>query len=113
MCCAYVGCGRYNLRHAVEHNDMTSHNFSVELNSHRIWNYYGDNYVHRIIQTKLGGNEANTKYEEMEAEVIEKAGVQSANKKLDFKLISSASATLDDNISSDPAQSQGLQILSL
>ena len=73
LCCAYVGCGRYNLKHAVEHNVKTSHNFSVEVNSHRIWNYHGDHYVHRIIQTKLGGNESHIKYEEMEAEVLGQA----------------------------------------
>jgi hypothetical protein len=72
LCCGYVGCGRYNLRHAVEHNVQTSHNFSIEVNSHRIWNYLGDHYVHRIIQTKLG-NESNTKYEEIEAEVLGQA----------------------------------------
>ena len=67
------------MRHAVEHNVRTSHNFSVEVNSHRIWNYLGDNYVHRIIRTKLG-NESNKKYEEMEAEVLGQALGKSGSK---------------------------------
>lgn len=58
---------------------QTSHNFSVEVNSHRIWNYLGDNYVHRIIRTKLG-NESNKKYEEMEAEVLGQALGKSGSK---------------------------------
>ena len=45
----------------------------MEVNSHRIWNYHGDHYVHHIIQTKLGGNESHIKYEEMEAEVLGQA----------------------------------------
>ena len=27
------------------------HNFSLEKSSHRIWNYKGDNYVHRMIRS--------------------------------------------------------------
>ena len=27
------------------------HNFSLEFSSHRIWNYKGDNYVHRMIRS--------------------------------------------------------------
>lgn len=45
-----MGCGRYFKRHAVDHFDKTGHTFSIELNTSRIWNYRGDNYVHRMIK---------------------------------------------------------------
>ena len=51
--CGQIGCGRYNLMHAVEHFDRSNHSFSIELSCHRIWNYRGDNYVHRLIKTKI------------------------------------------------------------
>ena len=49
--CGYIGCGRYFEKHAVNHSDNTLHNFSLEFSSHRIWNYKGDNYVHRMIRS--------------------------------------------------------------
>ena len=49
--CGYTGCGRYLARHAVMHCEITQHQFSLEISSKRIWNYYGDNYVHRMIRS--------------------------------------------------------------
>lgn len=57
MCliCGYTGCGRYHQQHAVEHWKSTQHCYSMELESQKVWDYVGDNYVHRIIQSKTDG----------------------------------------------------------
>lgn len=57
MCviCGFVGCGRYIGEHALEHYKESGHNFSIELNSQRVWDYSGDNYVHRLVASKLDG----------------------------------------------------------
>ena len=57
MCliCGYVGCGRYAGQHALEHYKETSHTFSIELVTQRVWDYSGDNYVHRLVANKVDG----------------------------------------------------------
>ena len=45
---ARYGCGA-----GVLHNERTGHNFAMELSSQRVWDYAGDNYVHRLIQNKV------------------------------------------------------------
>ena len=47
MClvCGYVGCGRYTGGHAVEHGASKQHNFAMELDTQRVWDYEGDGYV--------------------------------------------------------------------
>ncbi|XP_078161898.1 BRAP2 RING ZnF UBP domain-containing protein 2-like [Carex rostrata] len=57
MCviCGFVGCGRYKEGHAVRHWRETHHCYSVELETQRVWDYVGDNYVHRLIQSKTDG----------------------------------------------------------
>lgn len=57
MCiiCGFVGCGRYNDGHALEHYRESSHTFSIELESQRVWDYSGDNYVHRLVANRLDG----------------------------------------------------------
>jgi BRCA1-associated protein len=50
-----VGCGRYGCGAGVLHNERTSHNFAMDLDSQRVWDYAGDNYVHRLIQNKVDG----------------------------------------------------------
>ena len=57
MCliCGHVGCGRFSGRHAHAHYEETGHTFAFELESHRVWDYAGDNYVHRLIQSKTDG----------------------------------------------------------
>lgn len=37
------------------HNEKTGHNFAMELGTQRVWDYEGDNYVHRLIQNKVDG----------------------------------------------------------
>ncbi|KAK2982837.1 hypothetical protein RJ640_021327, partial [Escallonia rubra] len=53
--CGFVGCGRYKEGHAIRHWKETQHCYSLELETQRVWDYVGDNYVHRLIQTKTDG----------------------------------------------------------
>ncbi|KAL5743737.1 hypothetical protein ACOSQ2_026853 [Xanthoceras sorbifolium] len=57
MCviCGFVGCGRYKGGHAIIHWKDTQHCYSLELETQRVWDYVGDNYVHRLIQSKTDG----------------------------------------------------------
>jgi BRCA1-associated protein len=55
LICGSVGCGRYDGAHAFDHWKKTSHAFAMDLTSQRVWDYEGDAYVHRIIQSKPGG----------------------------------------------------------
>lgn len=55
LICGCVGCGRYDGAHAFDHWKETSHAFAMDLTSQRVWDYDGDAYVHRIIQSKPGG----------------------------------------------------------
>lgn len=47
--CSYKG------GHAIIHWKETQHCYSLELETQRVWDYVGDNYVHRLIQSKTGG----------------------------------------------------------
>ncbi|KAG8494795.1 hypothetical protein CXB51_012540 [Gossypium anomalum] len=53
--CGFVGCGRYKGGHAIIHWKETQHCYSLELETQRVWDYAGDNYVHRLIQSKTDG----------------------------------------------------------
>lgn len=55
LICGNVGCGRYDNAHAFDHWKRTAHAFAMDLNSQRVWDYVGDAYVHRIIQSKSDG----------------------------------------------------------
>lgn len=55
LICGSVGCGRYDGAHAFDHWKKTAHAFAMDLNSQRVWDYVGDAYVHRIIQSKSDG----------------------------------------------------------
>ncbi|CAH9075733.1 unnamed protein product [Cuscuta epithymum] len=57
MCviCGFVGCGRYKDEHAKQHWKETQHCYALELETRRVWDYAGDNYVHRLIQSKTDG----------------------------------------------------------
>ena len=66
LICGHVGCGRYEQKHAYElvadgqlaltlrHFMATSHTFSLQVGTQRVWDYAGDNYVHRLIAGKDG-----------------------------------------------------------
>lgn len=55
LICGTVGCGRYDGAHAYGHFKESMHAFAMDLCSHRVWDYVGDAYVHRIIQNKSDG----------------------------------------------------------
>ncbi|XP_062088593.1 BRAP2 RING ZnF UBP domain-containing protein 2-like, partial [Humulus lupulus] len=54
MCiiCGFFGCGRDKEGHAIGHWKDTQHCYSLDLETRRVWDYEGDNYVHRLIQSK-------------------------------------------------------------
>ncbi|CAI0469986.1 unnamed protein product [Linum tenue] len=48
------GCPfRYKEGHAVRHWKCTEHQYSLDLRTQQIWDYVGDNYVHRLNQSKV------------------------------------------------------------
>jgi BRCA1-associated protein len=55
LICGNVGCWRYKCRHATAHYEETGHTFSLEIESHRVWDYVGDNYVHRLAHNQGDG----------------------------------------------------------
>ena len=46
---------RYKRGHAIIHWKETQHCYSLEVETKRVWDYVGDNYVHRLIQSKTDG----------------------------------------------------------
>lgn len=48
-------CYRYKEAHAIRHWKETQHCYALELETRRVWDYSGDNYVHRLIQSKTDG----------------------------------------------------------
>ncbi|TIB89587.1 zf-UBP-domain-containing protein [Wallemia mellicola] len=54
LICGHVGCGRYGPGHAYRHYEQTTHLFSLDLETQRVWDYAGDGYVHRLIQKSDG-----------------------------------------------------------
>ncbi|KAI8387329.1 hypothetical protein BD560DRAFT_468721 [Blakeslea trispora] len=55
LICGHIGCGRYNGAHAYDHYRQTSHLYSLEISTQRVWDYAGDNYVHRLVQNAVDG----------------------------------------------------------
>ncbi|OAY31470.1 hypothetical protein MANES_14G114800v8 [Manihot esculenta] len=55
LICGFVGCGRYKEQHAIRHWQDTQHCYSLDLRTQQIWDYVGDNYVHRLNQSKADG----------------------------------------------------------
>ena len=51
LICGYVGCGRYVGGHSHAHFLETEHSYTMELGQNRVWDYVGDNFVHRLVQT--------------------------------------------------------------
>mmetsp|Transcript_22238 Transcript_22238/g.33292 ORF Transcript_22238/g.33292 Transcript_22238/m.33292 type:complete len:827 (+) Transcript_22238:45-2525(+) len=47
LSCGVVGCGRYTHGHAEQHYMETSHPFSLELATQRIWDYATSSFVNR------------------------------------------------------------------
>ena len=54
LICANLGCGRYKGGHAHNHFTRTGHAFALKLDSHHIWDYTSDKYVHWNIKSDGG-----------------------------------------------------------
>lgn len=55
LICGHIGCGRYVQAHAYNHYVRTEHTFAMHLGNNSVWDYTGDNYVHRLVQNKADG----------------------------------------------------------
>ncbi|XP_071480880.1 BRCA1-associated protein-like [Diadema antillarum] len=55
LVCGHIGCGRYVEAHAYRHFEDTQHTYAMQLGKQRVWDYAGDNYVHRLVQSKSDG----------------------------------------------------------
>ncbi|XP_039751792.1 BRCA1-associated protein [Pararge aegeria] len=55
LICGHVGCGRYEKGHAAKHFVASNHTYALQLGSNRVWDYAGDNFVHRLVQNKADG----------------------------------------------------------
>lgn len=55
LICGHVGCGRYQGGHAASHYRSTNHTYALQIGSNRVWDYLGDNFVHRLLQNKSDG----------------------------------------------------------
>ncbi|CAL1297168.1 unnamed protein product [Larinioides sclopetarius] len=55
LICGNIGCGRYVDGHAYHHYLDTQHTYAMQLGNSRVWDYAGDNYVHRLVQNKADG----------------------------------------------------------
>lgn len=67
LICGHIGCSRYHQGHAFEHYRDTHHCYAMQLGNNRVWDYVGDNFVHRLLQDKDGkmveGGQTATKNE--------------------------------------------------
>lgn len=55
LICGNIGCGRYDSAHAFAHYESTNHTYAMDVESQHVWDYAGDGYVHRLIQSKTDG----------------------------------------------------------
>ncbi|XP_052901509.1 BRCA1-associated protein isoform X1 [Anopheles moucheti] len=55
LICGHIGCGRYQGGHAATHYRTTNHTYALQLGTNRVWDYAGDNFVHRLLQSKSDG----------------------------------------------------------
>ncbi|KAI5951427.1 hypothetical protein KGF54_004501 [Candida jiufengensis] len=70
LICGNVGCSRYAPeQHSLKHFINTGHCFAMEISTSRVWDYAGDNYVHRLVTNESDGklvelpdNEKSSKY---------------------------------------------------
>ena len=55
LICGYIGCGRYSQAHSKTHAEETGHAYALEIETQRVWDYVGDEYVHRLVRSKADG----------------------------------------------------------
>ncbi|XP_017041087.1 BRCA1-associated protein [Drosophila ficusphila] len=68
LICGHVGCGRYQGGHAAAHYRATNHTFAMQLGTSSVWDYAGDNFVHRLFQNKTDGKLVASQTEKDERE---------------------------------------------
>lgn len=73
LICGNIGCGRYADQHAQRHWEKTSHTYSLKVGGERVWDYAGDNYVHRLIENQADGKLVEVQ-RDMNASMDEKSG---------------------------------------
>nr|CCC90011.1 conserved hypothetical protein [Trypanosoma congolense IL3000] len=49
LVCGFVGCSRYQARHAKDHYCQEKHLFSMSLLTQQVWDYDSDAFVHRVV----------------------------------------------------------------
>uniref|UniRef100_A0AAQ4NT37 BRCA1-associated protein n=1 Tax=Gasterosteus aculeatus aculeatus TaxID=481459 RepID=A0AAQ4NT37_GASAC len=87
LICGHIGCGRYVSRHAYKHFEETQHTYAMQLTNHRVWDYAGDNYVHRLVASKTDGKMVQYECEgdTCHAEKIDALQLEINNMKVKFK----------------------------
>lgn len=55
LICGHIGCCRYQGGHAALHYRATQHTYAMQLGTSSVWDYAGDNFVHRLYQNKTDG----------------------------------------------------------
>lgn len=73
LICGNIGCGRYAEQHAQRHWELTSHTYSLKVGGERVWDYAGDNYVHRLIENQADGKLVEVQ-RDANASIDEKSG---------------------------------------
>lgn len=59
------------------HFQETQHTYAMQLGNNKVWDYAGDNYVHRLVQNKTDGKlvevdeRGNAVYEKLDALTLE------------------------------------------
>lgn len=49
LVCGFVGCTLPDGSHALQHFEETRHTYALEVGTHRVWDYAGNGYVHRLL----------------------------------------------------------------
>ncbi|KAI3379008.1 hypothetical protein SNEBB_008827 [Seison nebaliae] len=57
LICGHIGCSRYQYGHSIQHFFRTQHTYVLQIGDsfNRVWDYAGDNYVHRLIRNNVDG----------------------------------------------------------
>ena len=74
MCviCGHIACGRYINGHAYDHFSSTQHTYAMQLTDNQVWDYAGDNYVHRLLANKTDGKPVEVEGSEASRQAEEK-----------------------------------------
>ena len=75
---ASLDVAAYTNGHANDHFKETAHTFSMQLGSNRVWDYAGENYVHRLALNKVDGKlvEVNNRNSHLQEEKVESLSLE-------------------------------------